>query len=50
VELRDQPPWPTLAHTLGDVTHVSPLLRKLSSQVLKDAFARAHVPDVPEIR
>jgi hypothetical protein len=29
VELRDQPPRPTLAQKLGDVTHVSPLLRKV---------------------
>ena len=29
MELREQPPHPTLARKLGDVTHVSPLLRKV---------------------
>jgi hypothetical protein len=29
MELRDQRPRPTLAQKLGDVTHVSPLLRKV---------------------
>ena len=29
MELREQGPRPTLAQKLGDVTHVSPLLRKV---------------------
>jgi hypothetical protein len=29
MELRDQPSRPTLAQKLGDVTHISPLLRKV---------------------
>jgi hypothetical protein len=41
MELREQGPRPTLAQKLGDVTHVSPLLRKVRE--LSGCIARPKV-------
>ena len=50
MELREQPARPTLAQKLGDGTQFLLSQEQLSPDELRTAFARARVPDVPEIR